>query len=215
MVKRSQTSEFLAADICDSPSLFVTTAATAGTLSSFQRMCGNDMDISTVTAAFPSGSSVLAPNPSYCHKFPESLTCKVFCHRSTSGRFSRIHPQLSTVPLTRRLVFTFISFPQSQRHSHIMYRFSRSSSLFSTVRCPNLWPSSSSPLFIFFIPYKKQRYGRKFFSAAPLFRFYFLSVFCFFLAKPIISNTAHPETQITAIHFPILVLSPVFGMDFT
>ena len=87
MVKRSQTSEFLAADICDSPSLFVTTAATAGTLSSFQRMCGNDMDISTVTAAFPSGSSVLAPNPSYCHKFPESLTCKVFCHRSTSGRF--------------------------------------------------------------------------------------------------------------------------------
>ena len=28
-------------------------------------------------------------------------------------------------------------------------------------------------------------------------------------------NTRHPETQITAIHFAMFVLSPVFGIAFT
>ena len=53
------------------------------------------------------------------------------------------------------------------------------------------------------------------FPAAPLSGSCYLSVFFFLLTNTAASNTTHPETQITAIHFAMFVLSPVFGIAFT
>lgn len=85
-------------------------ATAAGTFSGFQAVCSGNMHIPAVTAAFPPGPAVFTFQFFYCHKFPETPACKVFCHRVLSWHCfpEYIHSLYS--PTSRCLVFTFISF---------------------------------------------------------------------------------------------------------
>lgn len=84
MIESSQPPETLSADVGDPATSDIMAATAAGTFSGFQAVCSGNMHIPAVTAAFPPGPAVFTFHFFYCHKFPETPACKVFCHRVLS-----------------------------------------------------------------------------------------------------------------------------------
>ena len=89
MIESSQPPETQSADVGDPASSDIMAAAAAGAFSGFQAVCSGNMHIPAVTAAFPPGPAVFTFQFFYCHKFPETPACKVFCHRASPGTVLR------------------------------------------------------------------------------------------------------------------------------
>lgn len=193
-------------------------ATAAGTFSGFQAVCSGNMHIPAVTATFPPGPAVFTFQFFYCHKFPETPACKVFCHRVLSWH---CFPEYIHSPLQSHasdVWYLLLShFQQSHLHSHTTYLFSRSFQFFQyrqmTKSLTFQFKSVCHPLSLTFR--QKKRCGRNFSCRTACPGSCYLSVFFFLLTNTAASNTTHPETQITAIHFAMFVLSPVFGIAFT